>query len=59
MFSLLFSHRSVSFVQRNAPAEQQVANLEELESDMYACDLRGRTEEQEAIFFEVNSLYLI
>lgn len=59
MFSLLFSHRSASFVHRNAPAERQVANLEELESDVRARDLRGRTEKQEAIFFEVNSLYLI
>lgn len=59
MFSLLFSHRNVSFVRRNAPAERQVANLEELESDVRARDSRGRTEKQEAIFFEVNSLYLI
>lgn len=53
MFSLLLSHR------RSAPAERLVANLEELESDVRARDSRGRTEKQEAIFFEVNSLYLI
>lgn len=53
IFVCSFIHRNIIFVQINTSGRQDV-NIEERESDACTRDSRGRMEEQEAIFFEVN-----